>query len=67
MTTRRQYRQGALGRRLMWVLLAIIAISVVGVLYVYGMREPAKGPGNLPEGGASAPLPDSAGLPAPAK
>jgi hypothetical protein len=66
MTTRREHKQGALGRRLMWGLLAVIAVCVMGVLYAYGIHEPAKGPGNVPVGGESAPLPEG-GLPPPAK
>ena len=66
MTTKREHRQGALGRRLMSILLAVIVILVVGVLYAYGVHDPAKGPGNLPPGGASAPLPEG-GLPPPSK
>ncbi|WP_233101487.1 hypothetical protein [Variovorax sp. IB41] len=47
----------------MFTLLAIIAVVIVGVLFVYGIKDPAKGPGNLPPGGASAPHSES-GLPA---
>ncbi|MET3494292.1 hypothetical protein [Variovorax boronicumulans] len=43
----------------MFTLLAIIAVIVVGVLFAYGIGDPAKGPGNLPPGGASATQPDS--------
>ena len=63
MTPKREPRPSVLGKRLMFTLLAIIAVVVVGVLYAYGIKDPAKGPGNLPPGGATAPHSES-GLPA---
>ncbi|MDH6169168.1 hypothetical protein M2282_004332 [Variovorax boronicumulans] len=55
MDPKQHRKQGALGRRLMWTLLAAIAVAVVMVLFFYGIREPEKGPGNLPPSGGSAP------------
>lgn len=64
MESKRHRGKGDLGGRLMWTLLAAIAIIVVGVLYFYGFRDPSKGPGNIP--GGSAPAPSSESRPPPA-
>lgn len=37
-------------------LLVLIAVCVVVVLVVYGLRQPANGPGNVPASGAATPL-----------
>jgi flagellar basal body-associated protein FliL len=53
MTTQQaQHKQGDIGRRLMWILLAVIAVIVVAVLFFYGIADPSKGPGNVPAGTA---------------
>jgi hypothetical protein len=49
MTTKQHHKQGDIGRRLMWTLLAVVAVVVVGVL-----KDPSEGPGNLPASGAPA-------------
>jgi hypothetical protein len=54
MTTRQHHKQGDIGRRLMWSLLAVVAVVVVGVLFFYGLKDPSEGPGNLPATGAPA-------------
>ncbi|QGW82104.1 hypothetical protein [Variovorax paradoxus] len=54
MTTKRYHKQGDIGRRLMWTLLAVVAIVVVAVLFFYGLRDPSEGPGNVPASGAPA-------------
>ncbi len=51
------------GRRLMAALLVAIAISVVCLLFAYGMRQPEKGPGNVPAQGAVTPLRDNTSPP----
>ena len=51
MNPKQQHKQGDIGRRLMWTLLAAIAVIVVVVLFFYGIKDPEKGPGNLPPGG----------------
>jgi hypothetical protein len=53
MTTKRYHKQGDIGRRLMWTLLAVVAIVVVGVLFFYGLRDPSEGPGNVPASGGA--------------
>lgn len=59
-----QHKQADIGRRLMWILLAVIAVIVVAVLFFYGITDPSKGPGNVPASGAAAPAQENA---APAK
>jgi hypothetical protein len=54
MTTRQHHNQGDIGRRLMWTLLAVVAVVVVSVLFFYGLKDPSEGPGNLPATGAPA-------------
>jgi hypothetical protein len=66
MNPKQQHKQGDIGRRLMWTLLAAIAVIVVVVLFFYGIKDPEKGPGNLPPGGGPAPTQEN-GLPPPAK
>jgi hypothetical protein len=46
--SKRHHRKSDLGGRLMWTLLAAVAIIVVAVLYFYGFRDPSQGPGNVP-------------------
>jgi len=57
--------RGDIGRRLMWTLLAVIAVIVVGVLFFYGIKDPSEGPGNVPAGGTAAPHRQSGNPPAP--
>ncbi|MBT2336388.1 hypothetical protein J7E49_21050 [Variovorax paradoxus] len=54
MATRQARQRGDVGRRLMWTLLAVIAVVVVGVLFFYGIADLSKGPGNVPASGATA-------------
>jgi len=54
MTTKQHHKQGDIGRRLMWTLLAVVAIVVVGVLFFYGLKDPSEGPGNVPASGVPA-------------
>jgi hypothetical protein len=56
METRRTRKQPTIGGRLMWCLLAAIAIIVVALLFSYGARDPSKGPGNVPADGPATPL-----------
>jgi hypothetical protein len=63
MDTRQEQKRGAFARQLMAGLLAFIAVCVVVVLLVYGLREPAKGPGNVPATGAATPLQDNGSPP----
>ncbi|WP_093131674.1 hypothetical protein [Variovorax sp. OK605] len=44
----------------MWTLLAVLRRA----LFFYGIRDPAKGPGNLPPGGDPSPIQEN-GLPPP--
>lgn len=53
---KRSFAKGSLARRVMAALLAFIAIMVVLVLIVFGLRTPAKGPGNVPANGEALPL-----------
>lgn len=55
MATEQEHKQGDIGRRLMWTLLAVIAVIVVGVLFFYGIGDPSKGPGNIPANDATTP------------
>lgn len=55
-----QHKQGDIGRRLMWILLAVIAVIVVAVLFFYGITDPSKGPGNVPASAAVAPAQEKA-------
>ena len=57
MATKQEQKQGDIGRRLMWTLLAVIAVIVVGVLFFYGISDPSKGPGNVPATDTTAPRP----------
>jgi flagellar basal body-associated protein FliL len=54
-TKQEQHKQSDIGRRLMWILLAVIAVIVVAVLFFYGITDPSKGPGNVPASGAVTP------------
>lgn len=56
MEVEQEQSRGALARRLMAGLLVLIAVCVVVVLVVYGLRQPANGPGNVPASGAATPL-----------
>ncbi|CAN7373315.1 hypothetical protein LJR161_002191 [Variovorax paradoxus] len=58
-TQQEQRKQGDIGRRLMWILLAVIAVIVVAVLFFYGITDPSKGPGNVPASGAATPAQES--------
>ena len=55
METRQQHKQGDIGRRLMWTLLAVIGVIVVAVLFFYGIKDPSEGPGNVPANAAAVP------------
>lgn len=54
---------GRAGRRLMAVLVAVIAIIAIGMLFFYGGRKPEQGPGNLPAQGGAVPLRDNGSPP----
>uniref|UniRef100_UPI0040390BD0 hypothetical protein n=1 Tax=Variovorax sp. BK018 TaxID=3450241 RepID=UPI0040390BD0 len=58
-------RAGRPGRRLMAVLVIVIAILVIGTLFFYGgLRRPEQGPGNVPAQGEAPPLRDNGSPPA---
>lgn len=63
METKRENKRGDLARRLMAGLLALIAVCVVVVLVVYGLKDPNKGPGNVPAVGEATPLRDNGSPP----
>lgn len=63
MDNRQRNKSIRVGRRLMAALLAAIAISVVCLLFAYGVRQPEKGPGNVPAQGAVTPLRDNTSPP----
>ncbi|MDP9991671.1 hypothetical protein J2W28_002848 [Variovorax boronicumulans] len=67
MNPKQRDKQGDIGRRLMWTLLGCLAVIVVVVLFFFGFKEPEKGPGNLPPGGATAPMQENGGLAPPKK
>ena len=48
--------KGSLARQLMAALLVLIAVSVVLVFVLFGLKDPDKGPGNMPASGDATPL-----------
>lgn len=66
MGTKKEFKKGDLARRLMAGLLALIAVSVVLVFFLFGLKNPDKGPGNMPANGDATPL-RSNGSPATSK
>lgn len=56
METKKEYKKGSLARQLMASLLVIIAVSVVLVFVLFGLKDPDKGPGNMPASGDATPL-----------
>lgn len=56
METRQEHKRGDLARRLMAGLLVLIGVCVVVVFLVYGLKDPTKGPGNVPATGEATPL-----------
>ena len=64
METRQEHKQGDIGRRLMWILLAAIAVIVVGVLFFYGINDPSEGPGNVPASSTTVPRQGNGNVPA---
>ena len=63
MEAKRENKRGDLARRLMAGLLALVAVCVVVVLLVYGLKDPSKGPGNVPAAGEATPLRDNGSPP----
>lgn len=60
---KQEFEKGKLGRRLMAVLLILIAVCVVLVFWLFGLHTPSNGPGNIPATGEAAPLRDNGSPP----
>lgn len=61
--TKQESGKGRPARRVMAVLLLFIALSVVLVLLFFGLKDPDKGPGNVPANGDAVPLRDNGSPP----